>query len=94
LNLNSEARNSTLSSNDIIVQINWTLLNLNSEAKNSTLSSNDIVEINKIGMAAIYVVASLAGVLVLTLIVRCLLSLRNSVRDVEMGWARHLLYLS
>jgi hypothetical protein len=45
-------------------------------------------------MAAIYVVASLAGVLVLTLIVRCLLSLRNSVRDVEMGWARHLLYLS
>jgi hypothetical protein len=45
-------------------------------------------------MAAIYVVASLAGVLVLTLIVRCMLNLRNSVRDVEMGWARHLLYLS
>jgi hypothetical protein len=62
-------------------------------ADNVTLS-DDIVVINKVGMTAIYVVAGIASTIVLSLVVRCLVRLKNTARDVEMGWARHLVFLS
>ena len=63
---------------------------------NTTSINNDIADINKVCMVALYVAAGLLGILLLSIIARCCIAVKNNVNthDGRVGLLRQLVFVS